>query len=183
MCVYALMAHGTEEAELITVIDIIKRSGIEVKLISTEEEDYIIGSHGITIKSDLNIKQVEFSNDLEMIFIPGGMPGSQRIGTNLRVIQLLKKAISKGKRVSAICAAPALVLGVNDLLKGLNYTCYPGLEQFVTKEAKYINEGFITDGKITTGRALGSAIDFGLELVRLLLGKEKMEEVKKQIIY
>lgn len=182
MKAYAVVANGTEEAELLVVVDILKRAGIEVELTSIHNDSTITSSHGITIKVDNHINDVNFS-DADLIFVPGGMPGSKNISECDSFISKLKKHFENGKRVAAICAAPGIVLGLHGLLKGKKYTCFPGFEKYVPIDATLVRNQVVTDGLISTGVGLGAAIDLGLELVKLLIDEEKSKQIKEQIQY
>lgn len=179
--VFALIANGSEETECLVVVDLLKRAGIDVPLVSIHEEKEIISSHNIKIIADNCIKDVIFS-DYDGIFIPGGMPGSEYISSNKVVINALKTADEENKIIAAICAAPGVVLGRHGLLKGRKATCYPGFEKELVNDT-YVDVGVIKDGNIITSRGLGYALDLGLEIIKTLLGEEEAKRIKKQIQY
>ncbi len=177
----AFIADGTEEGELINVVDILKRAGVKVVIVSV---DGIVAtsSHGVKITADALIKDAPIS-DADLLFVPGGMPGSKRMGECKELITAIRSALAADKRVAAICAAPALVLGANGFMTGKRGVCFPGFEYAMTGCEIDSVARVVTDGNITTARGLGCAIDLGLELVRLLCGKDKAEEVKSKIQY
>ena len=110
------------------------------------------------------------------------MPGSENLSACEKLIAAIEKAIKEERRIAAICAAPGVVLGRHGFLKGRTATCFPGFEKEF-EGAEYTRQGVVTDGKITTARGLGFAIDLGIELVRLLLGDQAAEDVKGKIQY
>ncbi|MCH5161976.1 MAG: DJ-1/PfpI family protein [Clostridiales bacterium] len=177
----AFIANGTEEGELINVVDILCRAGVDVKLVSIDGET-VTSSHGVKLVADALIDGVDLS-DVDLLFIPGGMPGSKRLGECKAVVSAISSALESGKRVAAICAAPALVLGANGFLKGKRGICFPGFEAHMDGCEIAFGARFVTDGNITTARGLGCAIDLGLELVRLLVGDDKAQEIKGKIQY
>lgn len=179
--VYAMIADGTEEVECLSVVDILRRSGVETVLVSVGEKKKVLSSHKVKIKADTTVDKVDFS-DGDAIFLPGGMPGSENLSACETLIDALRQTLERGGRIAAICAAPAVVLGRHGFLEGKTVTCFPGFEQEL-KGAIYTHQGVITDGNITTARGLGYAIDLGLELARLLVGEEKAETVKAKIQY
>lgn len=179
--IYAMIADGTEEVECLAVVDVLRRSGMDVVLTSVGESVQVVSSHNITILADTTIDQTDMS-DGDVIFLPGGMPGAQNLSDCAALVEQLKQADAQGRRIAAICAAPAVVLGRHGLLKGRRATCYPGFENDLTG-ARYEDQKVVTDGNITTGVGLGAALDLGLELVRLLLGKETSDAIKDQICY
>ena len=177
--VYACMAPGLEEVECLAATDVMRRCGINVILASMGTEKKVTGSHGITIEAD-ELFDGEACRQADMIFLPGGMPGT----TNLKNHEGLKEALrffneAEGKRIAAICAAPT-VLGAAGILKGLKATCYPGREGELTG-AFVTDQPVVTDGKVTTGKGLGVALEFGLEIVRLYCGEEAAKDCKKKI--
>ena len=179
--VYAMIADGTEEVECLAVVDLLRRAGIETVLVSAGETKAVVSSHGIRIEADQTAGETDFS-DGDVIFVPGGMPGSEHLSACELLVQALKVQNEAGKRIAAICAAPAVVLGRHGLLKGKKATCFPGFEGELL-DAVHTDAGVVTDGNITTARGLGAALDLGLELVRLLVSGEAAADLKERIQY
>lgn len=179
--VYACIADGLEEVECLAVVDLLRRAGIEVCLASMNGSDLVTGSHKITIKAD-SLWQADECAGYDMIFLPGGMPGTLNLGANAELCEMIKKFRNdENKRLAAICAAPS-VLGENGCLEGLNATCYPGFEDKLLG-ATCCPDGVVTDGNVTTARGLGFAIDLGLELVKIYNGEVAMLKLKSAIQY
>ncbi len=180
--VYAMIADGTEEVECLSVVDILRRNQIDTVIVSVEGRLSITGSHGIRIAADNVLSDVDFS-DADVIFLPGGMPGSEHLSACQPLIEALHKQADAGKRIAAICAAPGVVLGRHGFLKnGVTATCYPGNEKEFNGGI-YTEKGVVTDGNITTARGMGFAIDLGIELVRLLVGDGAANDTKERIQY
>ncbi|MGN0158319.1 MAG: DJ-1 family glyoxalase III [Brotaphodocola sp.] len=179
--VYAMIADGTEEVECLAVVDILQRSGIETVLVSIKDTCDVLSAHKVKIQADAKIADVDFS-DADVIFLPGGLPGSEYLSECEPLICAIRQALEDGRRVAAICAAPGVVLGRHGFLEGKTATCYPGFEKEF-KGAAYTMQGVVTDGNVTTARGLGFAIDLGLELVKLLKDEETSENTKKSIQY
>lgn len=179
--VYAMIADGTEEVECLAVLDILRRSGVEVVLVSINDTKQTVSSHQVRIEADATIAETDFS-DGDVIFVPGGLPGSEHLSACEPLIAAMKTALEEGRRVAAICAAPGVVLGRHGLLQGKKATCFPGFEKEL-HGAEYTSQGVVTDGNITTARGLGFAIDLGLELVKLLVSEDAAEDTKKKIQY
>lgn len=179
--VYAMIADGTEEVECLAVVDILRRSGIETVLVSINDTCDTLSSHNVKIQADAKIVDVDF-RDGDVIFLPGGLPGSEHLSACEPLIEAIRQALADGRRAAAICAAPGVVLGRHGFLEGKTATCFPGFEKEF-KGATYTMQGVVTDGNITTARGLGFAIDLGLELVRLLKGEAAAEDTKKKIQY
>lgn len=181
MKAYAFVANGTEESELLCVADLLRRAEIETVIVSIESNREIISSHNVKLSADAKFDEVDFI-DADLIFIPGGLPGSQRLSDFAPLNGLIAKCLSNGKRVAAICAAPALVLGRHGFLNGKRATCAPGFEAEL-KGAAYIEEAVVTDGLITTARGLGAALDLGLEIITLTKGEAAAKEMRAKIQY
>ena len=177
---YIFLADGFEEIEGLTVVDILRRAGVEVTTVSIMGKKTIVGAHKITLEADEVFEDCNFS-DGDMFVLPGGMPGTLHLGEHQYLAELLKKADQEKKGIAAICAAPS-VLGDLGLLKGKKATCYPGFEERLTGASTTIDP-VVTDGHITTSRGMGTAIPFALELVTRMCGKEKSEALSKSIIY
>lgn len=178
--VYAMIADGTEEVECLAVVDVLRRAGIETPVVSAERSREITSSHGIKITADFCADEVELDS-ADALFIPGGMPGSVRLSGCKRLMSAVKSMTESGKRVAAICAAPAVVLGANGFLRGKKAVCFPGFEDGLLGAELMLGARVVTDGNITTARGLGCAIELGLELVRLLAGEDKANEIKGKI--
>lgn len=178
--IYAFMANGSEEVELLAVVDVLVRGGQEVKLVSVTGSREAVSAHNIRIQADYEFSEVDFS-DADVLFLPGGMPGTRNLAAHEGLCSELLKANQAGKRLAAICAGPS-VLGGLGILKGRTATCYPGFEGELL-EAEYTRQGIVTDGHVTTARGLGYALDLGLELLKLLTDEEQAGEIKDSIQY
>lgn len=178
--VYILLAPGFEEAEALVPADLLRRAGVDTTLVSLTEEP-VPGSHGITVTADAVLDKLSLDG-AEMIVLPGGGPGYKNLGKDPRVERLVKEAAAREIWLAAICAAPTL-LGGWGLLEGKRAVCYPGMEGGLNGAQAMPDSGVAVDGRIVTGRAAGSAFDFGLALVEALAGKEKADEVRRGVVY
>lgn len=178
--VMIFLADGFEEVEALTPVDLLRRSGANVRMVSVGDNLTVRGSHNIFINADFCISDVNDS-DTDLFILPGGMPGTKNLDSNETVKSIIKKSYEKGKYVSAICAAPS-VFGHIGILENKKACCYPGFEnELFGADVKF--EPVVVDGNIITGRGMGTAIEFGLKLVEILFGKEKSVEIGKSIIY
>lgn len=174
------MADGCEEIEALTVVDILRRAGIEVAMISITGEKIVKGAHGISFETDIPAEFMDFDM-LDGIVLPGGMPGTLHLASNKYVLQTIVDFCCKGKLVSAICAAPS-VLGEAGLLKGKKAVCYPGFEDKLIG-AEVLLLPVAVDGNLITSRGMGTAIDFALAIVEYLADKETAEQLGKSILF
>ena len=159
--VKVFLADGFEEIEGLTVVDLLRRAGIDVKTVSIMGRLEICGAHGIDVKADEIYENADFS-DAEMLVLPGGMPGTLHLKEHEGLRAILEKANEDGKKLAAICAAPT-VLGGLGFLQGKKAVCYPSMEEGLTG-AEVLYDNVVTDGNITTSRGLGTAIDFALRV-------------------
>ena len=178
--VYILLAPGFEEIEALAPVDLLRRANIETATVSITGEP-VPGSHGVTVTADIALEDVDLSR-ADMVVLPGGGPGYKNLGKDPRVEQLVRAAVEKDLWVAAICAAPTL-LGRWGHLTGKEAVCYPGMEDQLTGARPRPDSGVVADGRIITGRAAGSAFDFGLALVEALKGKGTAEQVKNAVRY
>ena len=178
--VYAFLADGLEEVECLAVVDVLRRSGVEVTPVSVTGDRKVTGSHGIELGTDALFEDVN-PDVADVLFLPGGMPGTNNLKAHKGLRAAVECANKQGRRIAAICAAPS-ILGSMGLLKGRTATCYPGFEDQLTG-VSYTSQGVVTDGNITTGRGLGFALDMGLELIRLLQGPQQAQKIAAAIQY
>ena len=176
--IYIFLADGFEETEAIAPIDMLRRAGVDVVTVGIKN-DAVKSSHGVPVLCDITDMQVELDDRLEMIILPGGMPGTLNIEANHVVQQSIDYCVEHNIPVGAICAAPS-ILGKKGLLDGREAICFPGFEKFLTG-AKLSDKKVVTDGIFTTAAGAGVAVEFGLRLVEVLCGKEKSESVRKAI--
>ncbi|MGE4214105.1 MAG: DJ-1 family glyoxalase III [Anaerotignaceae bacterium] len=173
-------ANGFEEVEAITVVDLCRRGGIEVKMVSVGESLNVIGRTNIEIKTDMLFDEKTVA-DCDGLILPGGMPGTSNLMAHTGLCQALCDFNSKGKLVAAICAAP-MVFGKLGILSGKKACCYPGMEEYL--EGAQVEEGLVSkDGNVITSRGIGTAIAFSLAIIEMLEDKRTAEEVRKSIVY
>ena len=178
--VYAFMADGCEEVEALAVIDLLRRAGEEVELVSIHNKDMTQGSHGIGIKNDVMLKDI-FVDAADTLFLPGGGVGTKNLKACEELSKLLVSHNAKGGRIAAICAAPT-IYGEMGLLEGKNATCYPGMEDKLLG-ANWQEQPVVVDGNFVTSRGVGTAIAFALTLVTILKDEETAKSLANSIVY
>ena len=174
------MANGCEEIEGLTVVDMARRAGIEIEMISITEEQQVTSSHAVTFLTDTTKDKADFES-YDGIVLPGGMPGTTNLGADETVDRVIREFAAAGKLVAAICAAPS-VLGLAGLLEGKKATCHPGFEEKLTG-ADCKLDPVVCDGNIITSRGMGTAIPFALEIVRYFKDDAAVEKVKGGLVY
>ena len=178
--ILVLMAPGFEEIEAVTVIDLLRRAGIGVTTASITTERVVKGSHDIAIIADAIFKDLE-TDKFDGIFLPGGQPGSNNLRQNGEVLEVLKSFDRKGKWITAICAAPLVLLEAG-ILAGRKTTSYPAEKGSFPAES-YQDENIVQDGHIITSRGVGTAVDFALRLVEILQGKHNRDQLADRILW
>lgn len=174
------LADGFEEIEGLTVVDLLRRAGIQIDTISIMKRKEITGAHNIIIMADQLFEDV-INEEYNMLILPGGMPGTKNLGAHEGLVKLLKQFAEEKKNISAICAAPS-VLGDNGILKGRKAICYPGFEERL-EGAAIKEEPVVVDENIITSQGMGTAIDFGLAIIEKLINKETALKIKASICY
>ncbi|MBI3999896.1 MAG: DJ-1/PfpI family protein [Candidatus Omnitrophica bacterium] len=177
--VLVILAEGFEEIEAITPIDVLRRAGVEVTLAGLGSQ-IVAGAHGVKFQADVALN--DYHGLPDAMILPGGMPGAKNLGESKKVAELIKKMNSQNRIVSAICAAPALALAPTGILDGKRATCYPGFEENFSGAITFSTDRVVTDGNIITSRGPGSALEFALELVEKLVGKEKAETLSEGML-
>lgn len=178
VCVF--LADGFEEIEGLTVVDLMRRAGAEVTTVSVTGAKVIHGAHRIDVAADFLFEKMNFDG-VDMLVLPGGMPGTIHLGEHQGLQKLLQEYYKKEQYIASICAAPT-VFGKLGFLDGRKATCYPGMEEELG-DAEVTTDSVAVDGHVITSRGMGTAIDFSLVLIGILLGEEKSAQMREAIVY
>lgn len=176
--IYVFLADGFEEIEALTAVDILRRAELNVQTVGISSKT-VRGAHGISVVCDIMDTQTDPQN-LEMIVLPGGMPGTLNLEKSPVVQTFIEYAMQKNLPIGAICAAPS-ILGHLGLLDHKTITCYPGFESQMPL-ANYTGNACEQDGNIITGSGAGTAMEFALKLVEQLKGRERAELLKAAVL-
>lgn len=177
--IYVFLANGFEETEAIAPIDLLRRAGKKVVIVGVGD-NIIVGSHGITVVPDTIAQEAPLTDELEMIVLPGGMPGTLNLEKSDYVQAAIDYCVTNKKFIGAICAAPS-ILGHKGLLRGKTAVCYEGFETQL--EGAEIGSGSVAeDGIFITARGAGVAVDFGLKLVEKVHSKEESLRQRNAIL-
>ena len=178
--IYVFLAEGFEEVEALTPVDLLRRSGKEVQLVGVGG-NVIRGSHGIAVQTDITTNEMVLGGDLEMIVLPGGMPGTLNLEHSDAVQTAIDFCADRGLWIGAICAAPS-ILGHKGLLDGREAIAYPGFETQLSG-ASISTHSVAQDGKFITAQGAGAAAAFGLKLAEVFVGKAKAQALADAICY
>ncbi len=171
------LAEGFEELEAVTIIDILRRAGVEVVVASLAGSP-VTGAHDIQVAADAPLAAL-VAQDFDMIALPGGMPGAEHLKNDPRIAALVCRLHAAGRPVAAICAAP-MVLAAAGVLQGRRATSYPG---FLADAAAstVVGDAVVVDRGVITSRGPGTALDFALALVEELEGRAARQAIESRL--
>ncbi len=170
------LAQGCEELEAVTVIDLLRRAGIEVTSAGLDDGP-VRASRGTVLVPDTTLDAV-MDRDFDMIVLPGGLPGADHLEQDTRIQALLRRMADADRYTAAICAAPK-VLAAAGLLAGRRATSYPGvLDNLQVEGLQVVDQPVVEDDRIITSRGPGTAMDFALTLIEKLAGRARRDEVE-----
>ncbi len=177
------LAPGFEEIEALAPVDILRRADLDIRTVAITGEGLTVpGSHSIPVTADLTAAEalaLAKTETIDMIILPGGMPGAANLDASETVQTFLDKAVSEGAYIASICAAP-MIPGRRGLLKGRRATCYPGFEQYL--DGAVVTGGRVeVDGTFITACGMGAAVEFGLALTAILKGEQAAEEIASAV--
>lgn len=179
--VLVLLADGFEEIEGVTIVDVLRRGGVEVTTASLAPGP-VRGSHGISVMADTTLDQaVAAAGAYDAVVLPGGSPGYTNLADDRRVLDLLGRFRQEGKTVAAVCAAP-WVLQKAGVLDGKRATIHPSLKAEL-KAATHVEAPVVEDGRVITSQGAGTSMAFALKLVERLAGPEKARDVAERMVY
>lgn len=175
--IYMFLANGFEEIEALMPLDLMRRAGLSVTTVGIGGLD-ITGSHGITVKADMLDSELA-DNAPECVILPGGMPGTKNLDASPVVHKALDSALDNNSLICAICAAP-MILGKRGILRGKKATCFPGFEEYL--DGATVGGRVVRDGQVVTGIGMGAALEFGIEIVAALCGREAAEKLAAAVL-
>ena len=174
-----LFATGFEEIEALAPADILRRAGVEVRLVGVTGEK-VTGSHGIEVTMDTVIDALNYS-DVDAVILPGGLPGTTNLEASEAVQKLIDHCVAEGKLVAAICAAPS-ILAHKGLLASREATAFPNFQKDLVDGGAHLSREYVVqDGNFLTARGMGVATQFGLKLAELLADRETSEKIRASI--
>lgn len=174
------LAQGCEELEAVTIIDLLRRAGINVVTAGLDGNP-VRASRGVMLVPDTEL-DTALERNYDMVVLPGGAEGANNLKNDTRINELLKAMADSGRFTAAICAAPK-VLAASGVLDGRQATCYPGhIDRDNPQQIRLSDDPVVVDGKVITSRGPGTAMDFSLTLIETLAGKAKRDEVEAGLV-
>lgn len=180
---YLFLATGFEEIEALATVDVLRRAGMQVTIVSIYKERQVTGANGITAVADEVLAGVDLA-EADWLIFPGGMPGAENLYRDSTLMDALRRHAARCGRIAAICAAPAVVLAQAGVLEGHDATCYPGFEPLMKQHgAKPVGGRVVIDGNIITGNGPSSALPFAYAIAAATVGKEAAQQVSDGMLY
>ncbi len=174
------LAEGVEESEAVILVDVLRRSGAHVQVLGLSKKNPIVASRGVLLTSEGLLTGQE---EADLLMLPGGTAGAERLASDERVLEMVRRFHNQGKWLGAICAAP-IVLAAAGILSGRKVTSHPSVRKTIEQAgAVYTETSIAVDDHLVTGRGPGVSFEFALQLVHRLLGKEVAENVRKPMMF
>ena len=174
---YVFLADGFEEIEALSVVDVMRRAGMDVKTVSITKDLKVKGANGIEVMSDAIISDID-TTDAEWLITPGGMPGATNLAACGELCDALQKQWMKQGNIAAICAAPAVVLAPLGVVRGQDATCYPSFKDDLIKGgANYADMRVGVSGNLITANGPSSALLFAFAIVAKSMGEDVASSV------
>ncbi|MDT8716696.1 DJ-1/PfpI family protein [Clostridium sp. 19966] len=176
--VLLFLVDGFEEIEALTIVDVLRRANVQCDICCVKDYE-VTGSHGIAVKADINIDEID-EREYNGVILPGG-PGTENLKNNIRIVNLVKDFYMSGRLTAALCAAPQ-VLAEAGIVDGKNITSYPAVKERL-KNCIYQEEVVVQDGNIITSRGPATSLPFAYAILDYLGEGEKAEELKEGMMY
>lgn len=179
MKIFIILAEGFEEIEAVTVIDILRRAGVDAGFVALNNDIHVKGTHGIEIKADNTFTNTNFDEG-DMIVLPGGLIGMQNLDASAELENIILEYNKLGKWLAAICASPT-VFAHKGILKNKKATIYSGMGEGL-EGVKWIPDSVVVDGNIITSKGPGTAVEFALKILEISTDVETRKEVGKGLL-
>ena len=179
--IIVFLPNGAEEIEAVTIVDVLRRGGVDAKSMSLSDDMRVTGSRGVGLVADLAWDDGVLAQ-AQALVVPGGMGGKEALSNDSRVLAHLRKANAEGRIVAAICAGP-LVLAKAGVLDGRRAVCYPGLEDGLGGAEYVPGENAVVCRNVVTGTGPATAMEFALALLRLVAGRDVAEGVASGLLF
>lgn len=177
---FIFLAEGFEEIEALTVVDVMRRAGMDIKTVSITDSHTVVGAHGVPVNTDSIYDKTDFTAP-EWLILPGGMPGAKNLSEFAPLNTLLLKQAQTGK-LAAICASPAVVLAPLGILDGKEATCYPGFEGGMPNAIRR-DAPVVALDRIITANGPSSSLRFALAIVANSMGEDMAHNVGSGMLF
>lgn len=180
MKVYVMLADGFEEIEALTVIDVLRRGGVETEMVAVKNDKIVVSARNIPVIADVTLDQIQLDRK-DIILLPGGSKGVDGLGASESLINLLKEHQVQKGLLAAICAGPTLP-GKLGFYEGIKATCYPGHEEDL-HGAIISDQDVVVDKNFVTSRGPGTSLSFAYTLLEIIKGPEVSKKIRAAMLY
>lgn len=175
-----MLGDGFEPVEALAPVDVLRRGGVKVDMVSVMDGLQVTSAQGVTLYADDGVGDVDLMG-FDLIVVPGGSTGVENLAKCRPLAEALQCFMAEGKLVAAICAGPTILADLG-LLEGRRATCYPGCEGGFPEGAYQGGHGVHVDGNLVTASGPGQALDFGMAVLRALMGDAVADRVAADML-
>lgn len=175
-----LLADGFEDIEAVTVVDVLRRGGVETTTASIHDRLDVLSAHGIVMKADALYADVAEREAWDVVILPGGGEGTENLKAFKPLADLAKRQRAEGRLLAAICAAPVALVATGAVEPGIHVTCYPACQ--LDLDRQWTAAPVVEEGGIITGQAPGSAMLFALVILKALVGETVTDRVARGMV-
>ncbi|MCG6341098.1 DJ-1/PfpI family protein [Vibrio fluvialis] len=178
------IAPGTEEMEAVTIIDILVRAGYQVVVASADFDGKLTmtASRGVTLTAECKLVDVA-DDEFDAVVLAGGVGGAEHFRDSTLLVEIIKQQKYDGRLVAAICASPVVVLQHHDLFPGALMTCHPNFQDRIPQDLwRNRRVTFDVNNNLLTSQGPGTALEFAVEIIVQLSGKELAREVALPLV-
>jgi len=172
------LAEGFEEIEALTVVDVLRRGGVEVVAAALDGTPQVKGAHGVSVSSDAPFAEAS-KDEFDALVLPGG-PGTPNLAKSELLIGRLRRQKDEGRLIAAICAAPTVLVEAGVLEPEQHVTCYPTCVLDLDRPSADVP--VVADGNVITGQAPGAAMLFALVVLQALQGESVARKVARGMV-
>lgn len=174
------LANGFEEIEALTIVDILRRGGVEVVTASIHASKTVTGAHAVEVAADALYSEVG-DEEYDIIVLPGGGEGTENLKNSDALIARLRRQREEERFIAAICAAPTVLEEAGLLEPEQHITCYPGCQLDIS--CTWANEPVVVHNGFITSQAPGTAMVFSLVLLQTLAGESVARKVARGLVF
>lgn len=179
--VAVMLGDGFEPVEVVAPVDVLRRGGVEVTLVSVMGQNEVMGAQNIKVVADALVEDVDLDS-FTMVVVPGGSIGVENLGKCGKLTTSLRDRMKTNKLVGSICAGPTILADL-DLLQGRKAVCYPGCETNFPAGVYQPNVDVCIDKNLITATGPATALPFGRALLEALKSEEEADKVASGMLF
>lgn len=173
------LANGFEEIEALSVVDVLRRGGVEVVTASIHDGLEVVGAHGVCVRADAAFADVS-GEDFNAVVLPGGGEGMENLRASDTVLDCLRRLKDAGGLLCAICAAPLVLVAAGVLGEDQHVTCYPTCQMDLDRP--WVNQPVVVHDNVITAQGPGTSLLFALVILKTLVGDATAMKVSRGMV-